>query len=333
MLKKKFRAFEVQKISSNSYRGSIVNKSISQLPEGDLLIKVLYSSLNYKDALSAAGNKGVTRDYPHTPGIDAAGIVTETNTDKYSVGDRVVVTGYDLGMNTAGGFGEFIRIPEKWAVKCPENLSLRESMIYGTAGFTAALSVKKIIDSGVKVDDGQVLVTGGTGGVGSIAISILSKLGYEVIASTGKLQARDFLIHMGAKDIITREELHEESRRPLLKGRWSAVVDAVGGMSLTNALKGVQYGGCVTCCGNVAAHDFNSSIYPFILRGVSLFGIDSVQCPAIIREDLWEKLATSWKIDSLDVNTREVTLDQVDERLKLMLEGKHVGRAILIHHA
>ncbi len=329
MQSKKFNVYEVSENSMAIFESKIVKKEIADLPQGDVLIKVKYSSLNYKDALSATGNRGVTKEYPHTPGIDAAGVVEQTSTERFSVGDRVIVTGYDLGMNTAGGFGGYIRVPSDWVVKCPNELTLRECMIYGTAGFTAALSVKKLIDFGIHPVDGEVLVTGGTGGVGSIAISLLSKLGYDVIASTSKPLAKDFLKSMGAKDIISRNELCEEINGPMLQGRWSGVVDAVGGTSLANALKAVKYGGCITCCGNVAGDEFTSSVYPFILRGISLFGIDSVQSSLEMRNEIWYKLGTLWRIDSLERNTREVTLEELDERIELMLLNKHVGRVIV----
>jgi putative YhdH/YhfP family quinone oxidoreductase len=198
-----FKAIEISEVDGH-YERNIIEKNIIDLPQGDILIHVKYSSLNYKDALSASGNKGVTRNYPHTPGIDAAGIVVRTNTDKFKIGDEVLVTGYDLGMNTSGGFSEYINVPSEWVVNLPKGLSLKDSMAYGTAGFTAALSVNKLITGGVKPEDGEILVTGATGGVGSVAITLLSHLGYEVIAATGKIEERDALIAIGAKDIINR---------------------------------------------------------------------------------------------------------------------------------
>jgi putative YhdH/YhfP family quinone oxidoreductase len=331
MKSKIFKAMEISEKDLSVFERKIVTKDISDLPDGDLLIKVSYSSLNYKDALSSSGNKGVTRNYPHTPGIDAAGIVEESSSDLFKIGDEVIVTGHDLGMNTAGGFGEYIRVPADWVVSLPESLSLRESMIYGTAGFTAALSVNKLIGSGVTPEDGEVLVTGATGGVGSTAISILSKLGYEVIAATGKPDEKAFLQSIGAKDIIDRKELDDTSGRAMLKGRWAGVIDTVGGNTLTTAIKSTNYGGSVTCCGNVSSPEFSSSIFPFILRGVSLLGIDSVLCPMKLRKEIWSNLATLWKFDHLDQNVNEVTLDELSERIDLMLEGKHVGRTIIKH--
>lgn len=326
-----YTAMLVTEKDATTFERKIVSRSISDLPEGDVLIKVHYSSLNYKDALSCIGNKGVTKSYPHTPGIDAAGVIEQSDSKLFQPGDHVIVTGYDLGMNTAGGFGEYIRVPAEWVVPCPPSLSLRESMIYGTAGFTAALSIFQLLQSGVKPEDGEVLVTGATGGVGTIAIAILSKLGYDVIASTGKIDEKQRLQSIGAKEMIERRELDEPSDRPMLKGRWAGVIDTVGGNTLSTALKTTKYGGSVTCCGNVASHEFTSSVYPFILRGIHLLGIDSVQCPMDLRKEIWSKLATSWKIDmaSIESLVAEVSLNDLDEKIDLMLQGQHVGRTVV----
>lgn len=316
---------------NGQYMRQISERNIADLPAGDILIKVHYSSLNYKDALSATGNKGVTRHYPHTPGIDAAGIVEASDSSAFSIGDSVFITGYDLGMNTSGGFGEYIRVPAEWVVKCPDGLTLKESMLYGTAGFTAALSVYEMISAGVKPEDGEILVTGATGGVGSIAIRILSHLNYQVIAATGKQAEKDWLQAIGAKDIISRQEITDASSKPMLRSRWAGVIDTVGGDLLATALKTTAYGGCVTCCGNVAAHSFNASVYPFILRGIRLIGIDSVQCPMPLRQKVWSKLSGEWKIDSLPSNSQEISLYDLDKHIDLMLQGKHVGRSIVSH--
>lgn len=324
-----FKAMIVNEVKENKFEINIVNREIKDLPEGNILINVKYSSLNYKDALSSIGNKGVTRNYPHTPGIDAAGVVVESDNDKFKVYDKVIVTGYDLGMNTWGGYGEYIRVPSDWVVKLPENLSLKESMIYGTAGFTAALSVYKLINSGVKPEDGEILVTGATGGVGSTAISILSKLKYHVIAATGKLNEKEMLISLGAKNIIDRNELDDTSKRALLKGKWAGVVDTVGGNMLSNAIKSTTYGGSVTCCGNVLSGELLTSIYPFILRGISLLGVDSVKCDMETRLKIWDHLASDWKVDTLDKNINEVSLEYLGLKIDQMLEGKHVGRTIV----
>jgi len=330
MKKLTYKAYEVQESENNNYKGNVVEKNIDTLPDGDILIKVKYSSLNYKDALSSIGNKGVTKHYPHIPGIDAAGFIESSHDKNFKKGDKVIVTGYDLGMNTSGGFGEYISVPKEWVVKCPSNLSLKEAMIYGTAGFTAALSVSKLIKNDNKPTDGEILVTGATGGVGSVAVSILSKLGYNVIASTGKATKKEFLVSIGAKDIILRKDLQETSKRPMLKSKWAGIIDTVGGLSLSNGLKALKYDGCATCCGNVAGHTFESSIYPFILRGITLYGIDSVECPMNKRITIWDNLANEWFVADT-IKFKEVTLENLQNQIDLMLAGKHTGRTIISH--
>lgn len=326
---KNYKCMLVSEIEKRKFSRDVVIRNISDLPSNEVLIKVEYSSLNYKDALSASGNKGVTKVYPHTPGIDAAGVIVKSLNDNYKTGDQVIVTGYDLGMNTAGGFSQYISVPKEWVVKLPKNLSLKESMIYGTAGFTAALSIHKLISSNVKPTDGEILVTGATGGVGSVAISILNKLGYHVIAATGKPEAKDMLLQLGAKDIILRDELNDQSGKLLLKSRWAGVIDTVGGNMLATAIKSTQYGGCVTCCGNVASHELLTTVYPFILRGVSLLGVDSVQCPMSLRTEIWDKLSDLWKPENLHENVQEVTLEQLNDKIDQMLNGKAKGRTIV----
>lgn len=328
-MKETFRAIVVREQSDGSFQRSIESAEASSLPEGEVTIKVEYSSLNYKDALSSTGNKGVTRKYPHTPGIDAAGVVVSDTSGQFEPGQQVVITGYDFGMNTHGGFGEYIRVPAGWVVKLPDTLTLKESMIYGTAGFTAALSVNKLVNYGVKPEDGPILVTGATGGVGSVAVSILSKLGYSVTALTGKEQARDMLIKAGAKDIISREALLENSHKALLKEQWAGVIDTVGGNILEAAIKSTKYSGCVTCCGNVASANISVTVYPFILRGVALLGVDSVECPMDIRTGIWEKMAGQWKPENLEENSREISLDEVSENVDLMLKGQLKGRTVI----
>ncbi len=329
MKNKTFRAMVVTESEGGKFEREITTKSVNDLPDGDVLINVKYSSLNYKDALSATGNKGVTKNYPHTPGVDAAGVVEESRSDRFQPGEEVIVTGFDLGMNTSGGYGEYISVPAEWVVKRPDGLSLRESMIYGTAGFTGALSVFKLMGNGVKPDQGDVLVTGAPGGVGSVALSILVKSGFRVVAVNGIVDAKDYLIDLGAKDVISIEEATDTSGRPLIKGRWAGVIDTVGGDILATALKSVQYNGTVTCCGNVGSPEFSTTVYPFILRGVSLLGIDSVNCPWDIRTQIWQMLSTEWKLDYLDPITSEISLEDLDTRIDMILAGKHRGRAVV----
>ncbi|HDR7793160.1 TPA: YhdH/YhfP family quinone oxidoreductase [Bacillus luti] len=324
-----FRAIVVNEMENHQFERKVVEREVRSLPEGDVLVRVHYSSLNYKDALSATGNKGVTRTYPHTPGIDAAGEVVSSEDDSFKVGDQVIVTGYDLGMNTSGGFGEYIRVPSSWIVPLPAGLSLKESMMYGTAGFTAAISVYKLIRAGITPSRGDILVTGATGGVGSVAVSILSKLGYNVVGATGKMKEEQMLLHLGANKVIHRDELHDKSGRPMLKGIYAGVIDTVGGSMLETALKLVRYDGCVTTCGNVAGHELHTTVYPFILRGVSLLGIDSVQCPVDVRREVWALLAAEWKNSNLASYTEECTLEELDERFTFILQGKLKGRTVL----
>ncbi len=324
-----FKALVVTETDDKQFVRSVEQKQITDLPEGDVVVQVGYSSLNYKDVLSATGNRGVTRNFPHTPGIDAAGIVADSTDDAFKPGDQVIVTSYDLGMNTAGGFGQYIRIPAGWVVPLPEGLTIPEAMIYGTAGFTAALSVWNLIDGGVAPDDGDVLVSGATGGVGSLAVSILSKLGYSITAVNGVVDESDYLKKIGASNIISIDDAIDTSGRPLLKGLWAGSIDTVGGDILATSIKTTNHGGVVTCCGNVASADLPINVYPFILRGVRLIGIDSQNCPMPLRKKIWQKIATDWKIDWLPTITTEASFAELDAKIDLMLQGKHVGRTII----
>lgn len=325
----RFKAMVVSEAGDKRFDREIKEKTINDLPENEVIIKVLYSSLNYKDALSAIGNRGVTRNYPHTPGVDAAGLVESSESDEFNPGDEVIVHGYDLGQDTDGGFGQYIRVPSDWVVRLPDDMSLRESMVYGTAGFTAALSMYKLQDHGVLPGNGEVLVTGATGGVGSTAVSILSKAGYNVVASTGKSDQKEFLLNLGAKDVISREESVDNSGKVLLRGRWAGVIDTVGGDILATAILATGHGGVVTCCGNVGGHELKTNVYPFILRGIELVGIDSANCPMDLRVRVWEKLASEWKIKNTDIFIKEVSLDELDNEIDLILEGKQKGRVLV----
>ncbi len=324
-----YNALVVQEIGSDAYSREVHSRSIRDLPDGDLLIRVHYSSLNYKDALSASGNRGVTRHYPHVPGIDAAGVVEESSSHDFRPGDQVIATGFDLGMNTSGGYGQYIRIPAGWALHCPQSLSLRQSMIYGTAGFTAAQSVEKLVNHPVLPEQGKILISGATGGVGSIAVSIMAKLGYSITAVSGKPEAEGFLTKLGANEIISREQAANSSGKPLLKEKWAGVIDTVGGEILATAIKSTGYGGAVTCCGNVSSPELPLTVYPFILRGVSLLGIDSAKCPLHNRQRIWQKLAGEWKIENLDSLATECTLHELPAIIEKMLQGLQTGRVIV----
>ena len=325
----RFRAMVVSENEDKTFSRAISERTADDLPDGDLLVSVAYSSLNYKDALSASGNKGVTRNFPHTPGIDAAGTVVESGAGDFAAGDEVVLTGFDLGANTDGGFAEYVRVPAAWAVKRPDGLSLKESMVYGTAGFTAALSVLRLQEGGVTPDSGDVLVTGATGGVGCLAVGILAHTGYRVVASTGKESEKEFLMGLGAADVISREAADDQSGRPLLKSVWAGVVDTVGGNILATAIKSAKYGGVVTCCGNVASVDLPTSVFPFILRDVRLIGVATPDCPADIRATLWQKMAGEWKLPNLDAVTVDCSLDELDPHIDSILKGGVRGRVVV----
>ncbi|NWF88195.1 MAG: YhdH/YhfP family quinone oxidoreductase [Ignavibacteriaceae bacterium] len=327
-MNKTFKAMVVSEVDGK-FVTKITERKTDDLPKGDVLIKVKYSSLNYKDALSAAGNKGVTRKYPHTPGIDAAGIVAETQSNKFKDGDEVLVTGYDLGMNTSGGFAEYIRVPADWVVKLPVGLSLKESMILGTAGFTAGLAMYKLELCSEEKIDGEVLVTGATGGVGSLAVALLSKNGHHVVASTGKKDKANYLKILGVKDIIGREELDNQSEKPLLNRRWKAAVDTVGGNILATVIKQMDYRSSVASCGNVLSPELNTTVFPFILRGVNLLGINSAETPMELRVKIWQKLAAEWKLDCLNKIFTECPLEQLNEKIDLILQGQISGRVIV----
>jgi putative YhdH/YhfP family quinone oxidoreductase len=325
-----FRALLVEKTDSGFER-SLVERSLSDLPEGDLLIDVRYSSLNYKDGLSATGNPGVTRNFPHTPGSDAAGVVVESSDAGFRAGDEVIAIGFDLGMNTPGGFGERIRIPAGWAVHRPEGLDLEQSMILGTAGFTAALCVHKLEATGMTPESGPVLVTGATGGVGSVAVMLLAKLGYSVTAVTGKESQHEFLRNIGAADIIGRDAARAGADRPLGAETWGGVVDTVGGEILFNGVKSLKYGCSLAACGLVDSPAIPATVLPFILRHVNLLGVDSVQLPLAQKQEIWDKLAGPWQLPALESLKAPLTLDTISEAIDRILAGDMVGRGVVAH--
>ena len=326
-----FKAFVTEE-TDKGFVSKVVERSLEDLPEGDVLIKVLFSSLNYKDALSASGNKGVSRNYPHSPGIDAAGIVEESNSDEFSIGDEVIVTGYDLGMNTSGGFSEYIRVPKEWIIKKPDNLELEESMAYGTAGLTAGLCVRKILISGIKPDDGEVFVTGATGGVGIVAVMLLAKLGFDVVAITGKDTETDLLKSLGAKEVINRSEFEGEMKSPLAKPRWAGGVDAVGSDILSNLISATHQRAAIACCGMVGGVNLNTSIFPFILRGLSLLGIDSAETLIDVKKEIWNNFASDWKLEKINDQIKDVGLEELSSEIEKILNGKQVGRILSLIH-
>lgn len=324
-----FRALLVEEDPAGNFRRRVVIRDIGELPEHEVLVRVHYSSLNYKDALSAAGNRGVTRRYPHTPGIDAAGVVVASRVGEFKPGDEVVVSCYDLGMNTPGGLAEYIRVPAAWVMPKPPGLSLRRCMMYGTAGFTAAQCLARLVDFPVRPGDGRILVTGATGGVGMLALALLARLGYRSCAVTGKAELGERLQKIGAEQVLSRAQATDESGRMLLKGKWAGVIDTVGGPILATAIKSCRYGALVTCCGNAASPDLPLNVYPFILRGVTLAGIDSANCPMATRRAVWQRLAGTWDLASLEEMVTEISLDGVDAKIDDILAGRHQGRILV----
>lgn len=320
------RVFE----ENGAYNARVVTRGVDDLPAGDVLVRVEYSSLNYKDALSLSGNKGVTRKYPHTPGIDAAGVVVSSASPLFAEGDRVIVTGYDLGMNTDGGMSGFIRVPATWVVAMPAGLDARAAMMLGTAGITAALCVDSLLQVGIAPEQGDVLVTGATGGVGSIAVMLLAKEGFRVVAGTGKVAEKsDWLKRLGAVEVISRDELTAGAEKTMLKERWAGAVDTVGGDILFNAIKATRYGGSVACCGMTAGASFKGNVFPFILRGVNLLGVDSVELPLEFKEHMWAMLAGDWQLNGLADITTEITLAQVPDYAARLLSGSACGRVLV----
>jgi acrylyl-CoA reductase (NADPH) len=323
-----FRALVVDRVDEE-HKVGIGMKEAQELPSGGLLIRVEYSSMNYKDALALSKSGGIVRAFPHIPGIDLAGVVEESEDERYQKGDRILVTGYELGVSHFGGYAEYARIPADWAVPLPLGLSAREAMAIGTAGFTAALSVEALQANGVVPGDGPVLVTGATGGVGSMALSILSQLGYETVASTGKPELEPLLRQLGATRVISRSDLLPERIRPLDKQLWAGAVDCVGGPSLPYILSSTRYGGTVAVSGLTGGAEWSATVYPFILRGVRLIGIDSVYTPMEHRVKLWEKLAGEMKPAGLKELTREIALEQVPDLAQELLQGQSWGRVVV----
>ena len=328
-LPEQFRCWLVEKTPDGVVSSSITERKTAELPTGDVTVRVAWSSLNYKDALAATGHPGVARTFPHVPGIDAAGVVAESTSPEFPVGTEVIATGHELGTERWGGWAEFIRVPSAWLVKRPAGLTLEEAMTIGTAGFTAAQSVQALIHAGVTPERGPILVTGATGGVGSMAVQLLAQLGYDVTAVSGKPDRIEWLQQLGAKAVIDRETFLQVPNRPLLSATWAGGVDTVGGTMLATLLRSVSHRGCVAACGLVGGADFSLTVYPFILRGITLAGIDSAWCPEPERAEIWNRLATDWKPTHLAESQAIIPLDQVGPAVEQILKGQLAGRTVV----
>jgi acrylyl-CoA reductase (NADPH) len=326
-----FKALVITESGSGTFERSIVKREISDLPPGDLLIRVHYSALNFKDGLSATGHKGITKMFPHTPGIEAAGVVEESSCPRYPVGAEVFVTGYDLGMNTSGAYAEYIRVPSEWVLPKPAQLSCKDCMTIGTAGLTAAYALYKMELMGQSPEAGPIVVTGSTGGVGSLSVAILAKAGYEVIAVTGKSDAKDYLKFLGAKTVESREYVEDHTGRPLGRTIWAGAIDTVSGPTLTTLLKHCKRDGCVVATGLLSGNRFDAPIYPFILNGINLLGIGAGQTPMPLRVKLWNKLVNEWNVcDKLPAIANEVELEELkDTYIDAILAGKTRGRVVV----
>ncbi len=333
-MNEKYLAYEVKEIKTGEFKGSIVEKDVASLPYKGTLIRVYYSSLNYKDALSAAGNKGITKQYPFTPGVDAAGIIIKSDNPKFQKGDRVFITGYDLGMNTPGGLGEYISVPPEWIFHLPDNISFKDVMMYGTAGLTAGLSTLRLIEEGVTTDKGSIVVSGASGGVGSISVALLNFLGFSVSAVTGKEDFKEILFSMGTKEVLPRDTLNDPKNKPLLSAKWAGGIDTVGGNILSTMLKSIKQYGCVASCGNASSYELNTTVFPFILRGITLAGIDSAECPYERRKVVWDRFFNNWNIINLIKHiNKEISLEEVPTYLTLMLKGENRGHIVVKHRS
>jgi acrylyl-CoA reductase (NADPH) len=328
-MKDSFKALVVNK-NEDEFSVKIQELTLNDLAEGEVVISVKYSSVNYKDSLASIPEGNVVKSYPMIPGIDLAGVVVSSEDPRFKEGDEVIATSYEIGVSHFGGYSEYARIPAKWVVPLPQGLTLKEAMIIGTAGFTAALSVQRLEENAVSPEMGKVLVTGATGGVGSFAVAVLAKLGYSVEASTGKALQHEFLKKLGAQSVLSREAIYDGKIRALGKQNWAAAVDPVGGEPLASLLSQIQYGGSVAVSGLTAGVKVPTSVFPFILRGVNLLGIDSVYCPMETRIKIWDRLATDYKPQNIeDLVQQEVTLEQLTSVLPTLLKGEALGRTIV----
>jgi putative YhdH/YhfP family quinone oxidoreductase len=329
MLPETFRCYLVTQDAAGRVSAEIARRSIAELPAGDVLLRVAYSSLNYKDALAATGNPGVSKVFPHVPGVDAAGVVVASDVAEFRAGDQVLVTGFDMGANRWGGYAEYVRVPREWIVPLPAGLTLRESMMLGTAGFTAGLCVDALQKHQVLPACGEVIVTGASGGVGSMAVNILAALNYPVVAVTGKPSAHEYLRSLGAARILAREQTDDQSGRPLLSARWAGGVDTVGGNILSTILRSTRHSGCVAACGLAASNALPITVFPFILRAVTLSGIDAAWGSISLRHEIWRRLAAQWKPPQLEAMAQFTDLAELPTHIADILAGRVIGRVVV----
>ena len=326
----KYKGYLVEE-NNGVFSSSVKEINVPKIEPNSILVKVHYSSLNYKDALAVSGAKGIVKSYPFVPGIDVAGEVIESKSPQYKIGDKIIATGFKIGMSIFGGFGEIVHLPGNWVIKMPEKLDFLSSMSYGTAGLTAAACIKKISDAEC-TSKLPVVVSGSSGGVGSVAVGILSKMGYEVHALTGKTSHEETLKKMGANKVLDRNEFMSNPVKALDKGVYSSAVDTVGGEILAKIISMISNHGVISCCGNVAGPKFTSSVFPFILRGVQLCGIDSAESSIELKKELWNLLSNQWSLD-LSNQTKIVSLDEIEEEINKILQGNQVGRVVIKHGA
>lgn len=310
------------------YHAALQNIDDNTLPEGDVSVNVLYSTLNYKDGLAITGNAPVVRAFPMIPGIDLVGVVEHSNSSQFNIGDIVIQNGFGVGENHCGGLAQKARLKSEWLIRLPNAFTAKQSMIIGTAGYTAMLSVIALEKNGVTADKGEILVTGANGGVGSFAIAILAKLGFTVVASTGRMEEASYLKSLGASDVIHRDTLSNPGK-PLAKERWAGVIDSVGSHTLVNACASTKYGGTIAACGLAQGMDFPASVAPFILRGITLAGIDSVMRPIADRKEAWQRLADILEPSVFDDIAKEIKLAEVVETANQLLAGKVRGRVVV----
>lgn len=326
----KFKALVIREEANGLFSKNIELKTLEQLPEGDLVLRVHFAALNYKDSLSASGHRGITKNYPHTPGIDAVGTVVSSQNPDFKTDDWVIVTSYDLGMNTSGAFQQYIRVPSQWAVPLPQGMSPVEAMTHGSAGYTAALALHKMEACGQTPAMGRILVTGASGGVGSLALAILAKAGYNTLATTRKKDAEPYLKALGATEVADSSIANNTSDKPIMKPLWAGAIDTVGDTTLTTCLRACGRNGSVACTGLVQSPNFAMTVYPFILNGVNLLGIDSAETPMPLRRQLWQKLATDWRITPLiDTITQVIELEDLPAQIDAIGQGLVKGRIVV----